>query len=220
MRRNLSVALELFERAWAYLESDQRLKAEVDWQRRATLDSFCESDLLREAAWVILCGGFRESVVRRKFNYISLCFCDWESAELIAISAPACRAGALAAIGNVRKIDAIVGVARRVNDWGFACFKSEIIRNPIASLRRLPFIGPITAWHLAKNLGFEVAKPDRHLARLSRFLEFTDANELCDAIAQSVCQGINVVDLVLWRYAADGFPQLNSDLAQQIASSR
>jgi hypothetical protein len=218
VRRNLNLALELFERACAYFERNERLKAEIDWQRRATPESFNESDLLREAAWVILCGGFRESVVRRKFNYISLCFCDWECSELIITSAPVCRAGALAAIGNARKIDAIVGVARKVNDWGFVRFKSEILCNPIASLRKLPFIGPITVWHLAKNLGFRVAKPDRHLARLSRFLGFADAHELCDVIAQSVCEGINVVDLVLWRYAADGFPLLNSSIAQQMAS--
>jgi hypothetical protein len=219
VRRNLNVALKLFELAYAYFARDERLRAELDWQRRATPESFNESDLLREAAWVILCGGFRESVVRRKFNYISLCFCDWECSESIISSAPACRAGALAAIGNARKIDAIVGVARKVNDWGFVGFKSEILFNPIASLRKLPFIGPITVWHLAKNLGFRVAKPDRHLARLSGSLGFADAHELCQAVSKSVCEGINVVDLVLWRYAADGFPLLNSSIRQQVLLS-
>jgi hypothetical protein len=193
--------------------------AEVDWQRLLTPNTFRESDLLREAAWVILCGGFRESVVRRKFDYISLCFCDWESAESIIVSASACRKGAMAAIANGRKIDAIVDVARKVDAWGFAHFKSEILRNPIANLRKLPFVGPVTAWHLAKNLGFQVAKPDRHLARLSSFLGFANAHDLCEVISRSVCEAVNVVDLVLWRYAADGFPLPDSSIAQQVASA-
>src|SRR5208282_930315 len=28
------------------------------------------------------------------------------------------------------------------------------------------YIGPITSWHLAKNLGFNVAKPDRQIEQL------------------------------------------------------
>jgi len=37
-------------------------------------------------------------------------------------------------------------------------------------LQQLPFIGPVTAFHLAKNLGIEAVKPDRHLCRLSKLL--------------------------------------------------
>lgn len=45
--------------------------------------TFSESDLLGELAWVILCSGFRERVVRRIFGKISLCFFDWASAATI-----------------------------------------------------------------------------------------------------------------------------------------
>jgi hypothetical protein len=207
--KELQLALKIFERAQEYSQSKARLRIEAEGQRFARPESFQESDLLREAAWVILCGGFRESVLRKKFDYISLCFCDWESAEAIVNAAPLCRVSAMAGIGNARKISAIVEAARQINDFGFVSFKSEILRDPILSLQKLPFVGPITAWHLAKNLGFDVAKADRHLTRLSRLLGFHDAHELCGTIAKSFGEAINVVDLMLWRYAADGFPSLD-----------
>jgi hypothetical protein len=35
-------------------------------------------------------------------------------------------------------------------------------------LQTLPWIGQITKYHLAKNLGLDFCKPDRHLVRISR----------------------------------------------------
>ena len=60
----------------------------------------------------------------------------------------------------------------------------------------------VTCWHLAKNLGFQVAKPDRHLIRISKKAGFATPNDLCAAVAEVTGEPINVVDLVLWRYAA------------------
>lgn len=220
MRTRLDVALKVFACASAYTATSRWLRVELNWQRAAAPTEFREPDFLREAAWVILCGGFRESVVRRKFGYISLCFCDWESAVAIIKSAIACRAAALAAISNATKIDAILAVAQRVVDSGFARLKEEIIMDPIEKLQELPFVGPTTSWHLAKNLGFRVAKPDRHLSRLSEFLGFENAHELCDALSRSVREQVNVVDLILWRYAADGFPCLTPSIARRMTAFR
>jgi len=201
---NLESALEIFKRARAYVESSDS-RREVEWQRTRRVAQFTETDLLREAAWVILCSGFREAIVRRRFDYISLSFCDWETAGSIVKSAGACRASALASLGNAKKMDAIVGVAERIYRVGFVRLKQRILSEPINELRKFPFIGPVTSWHLAKNLGFEVAKPDRHLVRLCRSLGFCDVQELCRSIAQTVGEAVHVVDLVLWRYAVDGF---------------
>src|SRR5258708_37953186 len=74
--------------------------AEIGWQVRQEFHSFTESDLLREAAWVILCSGFRESTVRQAFGFISLCFCDWQSAVVICNCAPQCRATAIVGFKN------------------------------------------------------------------------------------------------------------------------
>lgn len=41
---------------------------EINWQLEQEFGAFTETDLLREAAWAILCSGFREAVVRRCFD--------------------------------------------------------------------------------------------------------------------------------------------------------
>jgi len=206
MRAKLSEAVRIYSKAARYC-SRTGLDQEVQFQRDANFEIFTETDLLRESAWVILCSGFRESTVRRLFDYISLCFCDWESAKAIVDADPACRLAAIKGFGNSRKVDAIANVAFTIVQLGFDSMKWAIHSNPIDGLQRFPFIGKVTSYHLAKNLGLDVAKPDRHLVRLASRIGFESAHELCESIARSVGESTRVVDLVLWRYLADA-PQI------------
>lgn len=176
---------------------------EIEWQASRAAGDFTESDLLRETAWVILCSGFRESVVRRIFNYISLCFCDWDSAACIVEHAPTCRSTALARFNNPRKIDAIIDVAGEVHSTGFGRMREQMLLDPLNTLMRFPFIGPATSIHLAKNLGWPFAKPDRHMLRLARHLGFADPQTLCESLAQSTGDPVSVIDIILWRYAVE-----------------
>lgn len=175
--------------------------AELAWQESLEPASFTESDLLREASWVILCSGFREAVVRRSFDFISLCFCDWESASAICKYAEHCEATALTRFANRRKISAIIETARLVEQIGFERFKLRVLADPIGSLKFLPFIGEITSFHLAKNLGFPESKPDRHLQRLASKLGFGGAADLCTLLSKMSGDSVQVVDSVLWRFA-------------------
>lgn len=67
----------------------------------------------------------------------------------------------------------------------------------------LPWIGPITSYHLAKNLGADVAKPDVHLKRLAD-REGVTAQELCERLAKETGYRAATIDIFLWRAAADG----------------
>lgn len=199
---NLEGALQVFADATAYM-TDAGRNAEVQWQRQVALHEFSETDLLREAAWVILCSGFRERVVRRVFDHVSLCFCDWESASAILDADPICRTAAMASFRNPIKLRAIVAAALHVNEKGFTAFKQAVLAAPLLELQRLPYIGPVTVWHLAKNLGLDVAKPDRHLGRISLKFGFDDTEHFCTAIAKAIGEQRKVVDLIVWRYLAD-----------------
>ena len=202
MTPDLASALSVFSMASDYVRA-AGLDAEVEWQRRTNLDRFTETELLRESAWVILCTGFREAIVRRIFGHISLCFCDWESSSAIVAADPACKIAARSSFRNEAKLNAIFGVAAFVHELGFQVFKTSVVSEPIRQLRRLPFIGPVTVWHLAKNLGLNVAKPDRHLVRLSNGLGFRDTEEFCSAIAEVSGEDVKVIDLIIWRYLVD-----------------
>lgn len=64
----------------------------------------------------------------------------------------------------------------------------------------LPHIGGITKYHLAKDLGCDVAKPDRHLVRIaSKYGLTTEA--LCKKLSEETGDRIAAVDFILWRAA-------------------
>ena len=199
---NKTLALNIFADAVRHVER-RGSHHEVEWQRSVHFRDFDESDLLRQSAWVILCSGFRVSTIEQIFDYISLCFCDWESAHAIVLTYPACRDAALASFNHRSKLNSIVEIAQRVHREGFHVVKRKILCDPIGELQTFPYIGRITAAHLAKNLGWDVAKPDRHLARFSEHLGFSSVRDLCNTIAAATGEAVNVMDLILWRYLSD-----------------
>jgi len=202
MRADLTAATCFFSKAYSYVQH-AGLSAEVDWQREVDFAGFTERELLREHAWVTLCSGFRESVVRRAFDHVSLCFCDWESAASIVSAGDICCATAASSFANRLKLKGIFSAAKYISEVGFDEFKQLVLADPINQLQKLSFIGPITSWHLAKNLGLDVAKPDRHLIRLSERLGFRNADHLCRELAAITGEQAKVVDLIVWRYIAD-----------------
>ncbi len=213
MASDRTAALTFFSAAWAYVE-EAGLGAELAWQRTVDFASFTETHFLRETAWVILCSGFRESIVRRIFDHVSLSFCDWESAKVIVEAKNDCRTSALASFKNERKLDAVVRTADLVYECGFSTFKQRVLLDPIVQLQSLPYIGSITSLHLAKNLGLDVAKPDRHLVRLARQFGYTSTSDLCSDIANATGEQVKVIDLALWRFMADVRPPLHGNQEQ------
>lgn len=174
---------------------------EIDWQDSLSFEMCTESMFLREMAWVILSSGMRESVVRRKFLDISGAFFGWDSSAAIAEDKDECRNEALRHFNHKGKIDAIVTIAEIVSDSGFESFRLCVETGGADFLSQLPFLGPATSLHLAKNLGFQVAKPDRHLLRIAEAAGYSSPQQMCSDISSIVCDRVPVVDLVLWRYA-------------------
>ncbi len=68
--------------------------------------------------------------------------------------------------------------------------------------KSIPWIGGITCYHLAKNFGAPVAKPDVHLQRLADRHSLPPQN-LCEEIASKTGFKIGTVDLILWRGCAE-----------------
>jgi len=174
---------------------------EIRWQDHLRISTLRESDFLREAAWVVLSAGMREEVIRRKFPALSEAFCSWLSAHEIVANATRCRQTASSVFNHPRKLDSIVDIARSVDRSGFEVLKDRIRSEGISFLRSLPYMGPATSYHLAKNIGLDVAKPDRHLLRMCAVAGYSDPEQMCLAISQASGDRISIVDLVMWRYA-------------------
>jgi hypothetical protein len=192
--------------ASVYLDAKQRVIEagfawEIDWQSSVDLARITESDFLREAAWVILCAGMSEGIVRRHFGKITEAFLGWESAIAIAEARSSCEQEALLVFNHRGKVAAITRVAESLVDTGFDHLRDRVLLEGPDVLQQLPFIGPVTALHLAKNIGLPVAKPDRHLLRIAVALHYSSPSEICRKIAVVIQEPIAVVDIVLWRFA-------------------
>lgn len=176
-------------------------ESELDWQQGLDFINSQESDFLREAAWVILSSGMREATIRMKFPKIASAFFGFKNATDIINNARKCRADAMESFGHAGKIDAIISIAFRIVIDGFDTIKSLTSHYGVKYLQSFDFIGPATSYHLAKNLGLNVSKPDRHLCRVAEVSGFDSVEELCEKISKITGDSVPVVDLVIWRFA-------------------
>lgn len=190
----------------AYLDARDKVVAEgygseIDWQESRSTATLSESEFLREFAWVVLSSGMRETVVRGVFPRIADAFLGWRSAAVLVARESSCRRRAIRVYNHGPKIDAILSTARRVTELGFLDFRERVERERIAFIKTLDYMGPATSYHLAKNIGLEVVKPDRHLVRLAESAGCRSPDDLCGRIARETGDKLSVVDIVLWRYA-------------------
>lgn len=180
---------------------NEGFEAELDWQQELNFSNSQESDFLRETAWVILSSGMREKTIRKKFSMIETAFYGFKSASEITENSNNCRSEAISLFSHPGKIDAIISAAFRIDIEGFDSIKNSLSYYGVKFLQSFDFIGPATSYHLAKNLGLHVSKPDRHLVRVAEASGFESVSDLCEKISLITGDTIPVIDLVIWRFA-------------------
>ena len=174
---------------------------EIDWQAERRLDRIDEAEFLRESAWTVLSAGFREAILRQLFVPVCDAFLGMRSAAVIQANRARCRQAALKVFNHQGKVNAILDIASIVDEMGFEHVRRRIEQEQVRFLQTLPYIGSITSFHLAKNIGLPVVKPDRHLRRIAAAAGFRSPQELCQLISDRLGEPVPVVDVVLWRYA-------------------
>jgi len=133
---------------------------------------------LSEFIYVVLNAGMREQVARKIYNR----FIDTKK---------------LSEIGHPGKRDAISFALVNYVEWFETLQKSD---DPVEYLETLPWIGPITKYHLARNIGIDTVKPDRHLVRLAKRFNFSSPLVMCQEIQKETHDKLGVIDVILWRY--------------------
>lgn len=173
---------------------------ELVWQASRRPGSIDESEFLAEAAWVIMSAGLSERAVHASFDGVAASFLDFRSAQDIVQERAACCTNAMRHFRHPGKIDAIATCAQMVFEDGYSSFLQRVASDPLEVLDTIPYIGAVTARHLAKSIGFPVCKPDRHLVRTAKALGHS-VESMCETIGLAVGDAVQVVDVVLWRYA-------------------
>jgi len=174
---------------------------EVYSQERRSIDQICKSDFFREYAWVVLSSGLSEKVVLSVFPKLTKIFNNWRNPLKIIDNHTTLFPKALRVFRNKQKISALFEMARYLVDKSISFVTTLIKKHGLNYLMQFKYLGPATSAHLAKNIGFNFAKPDRHLMRICNHFGFSCVDTFCEEIAYITGDKKSVVDLILWRYA-------------------
>jgi hypothetical protein len=200
---NEELALDCFRAALAYVS--EHCPEELEWVRGITPELFDRMtcpEFLEEYCWVVYAAGFRVSTLTKKFGALKTAFCDF---DIDCICQMKSLDPALGVINNQRKAKGFVEGCRRIRGEGFENFKARVKTGGMDALQSLPYIGSVTKKHLARNIGLlDVSKNDVHLVRLVREFGACEVEELTSFLSEETGEKQGVVDLVLWRYCADG----------------
>lgn len=180
------------------LRSAGHADADIEWSENCAPPKNAIA-FAREAIFVICNSGMKNTVARRIYSKV----CDVigrNDSALTVFRHP----------GKAAAIDRI---------W---CFREKYFEeylaapDKVAFCETLPWIGGITKYHLAKNFGVQVAKPDVHLQRLADS-EGCTPQALCERLAQESGFKVATVDVLLWRACAVGIINSRAASAQQHA---
>jgi hypothetical protein len=172
-------------------------------------DEFAE-----ECIYVILAGGFRQKIARRKYDEIM---------NFINGGGKVLEINLLKIFGNVNKIRAIVKIWNNRENFRDGFYKLKTDGEKLNYLGKLPHIGEITKNHLARNLGISNVKYDVWIQRLGialgkanlqpSFPLSEDVKVLCDEmfvqIEKSTELNKGYIDVVLWKACQEGIFALN-----------
>ncbi len=168
-----------------YLDLRRRLadlgyRDEYDWAQTVKAPENADA-FAAEYVWVVLNSGMKYRVAEKIAERVWDAFAAGNRAQDV--------------FGHKAKAEAIDAFWKN-RDARFEEFQGET--DVVAFCRSLPWIGPITCWHLAKNWGQDVAKPDRWLVRVAEAAGET-VDGLCRRLSRESGDRVATVDLIIWR---------------------
>ena len=169
------------------------------------------ADFLAQYAWVIFVSGFGEHALRSREEGLRNAFRDYDLRSMLRNSS-AVMAEALRTFNNPSKVGAVIQCAERIGREGWEITR-DVLLGPqhLEFIDSLPFMGRATRLHLAKSIGYDLAKPDRHLVRLSSQHGYGDSLDSAQLfvrdMAEATGERVRTIDYVLWRASEQGMEQ-------------
>lgn len=168
----------------------------IDWARKGEK---CPDSLefWREYAYVVINSGMKNTVARGIYDRVREAVESGKSASSV--------------FGHINKCRGIDYVYHHRSEL-YEQWKTldslpltpECDEQKLRFLDDLPHIGGVIKYHLAKNLGMDVAKPDRHLVRIAA-AHNEDTHQFCRRLSEATGDRVALVDYVIWQCAALGW---------------
>jgi hypothetical protein len=172
-------------------------------------------EFAEECFYVILAGGFRQKVAKKKFGEIM---------DFINGGGKVCEENLLKIFGNANKIRAIVKIWNNRENFRNGFYELKTENEKLSYLAKLPHIGEVTKNHLARNLGISNVKYDIWIQRLGIALGNSnlkagfplneEVKAICDKMFAQIekTTGLNkgYIDVVLWKACQQGFLEIQS----------
>ncbi len=199
--------LDYYDRALTMASGNGSARRFLSWVRHRRHPTEADPEyFLAEYTFIVSAAGFRESTVQKRFDALRIALGNFDLTRLKEMSAEAIEAAYMEhMLRNRTKARAVAKTLGRftARTWEF----DELMRRLEATkdvdvLTQLPYIGDALKYHLARNLGLDVAKPDVHMLRLAERFGFSpDAagvQAMCEHVAESRPDRVGTIDYVLW----------------------
>ena len=194
---------EYFKKAYAFVKKFHR--QELDFIQSTKFEKVDEDFFFKEYIWVVYASGFSAKVVSKMHPQLVDAFGYFDQLSQRNFDGVFDRVKSICK--NRQKAKAVHSMAvlmsLKLETQIWDEFKNSELNSP-EKLVKLPYIGKITCYHLARNIGLlNFVKPDLHLVRMADHWGCANAVELCKAV-QPKGMPLGIVDLIFW-YAASTF---------------
>jgi len=205
------------------LKESPETKNMLDHYDGLSLENLSDSYIFRELCWVIYCSGFRFDIVKKYWPSLSKGYCFFDvhkvASFLSDIENHAYEICRISGFNNLKKAKWCIQNAQRIielnhekGDFGGlkGFFRHISLKEPFELVEFAPIlvkdlkfkgIGNTTIFHLLKNFGINIFKPDIHVRRfLANIGLIKNDNSLfkdiCSAMQYlSDCTGLNIIEL-------------------------
>lgn len=181
-----------------YVKNVEHLKDLMNKKPYKTINT---DGFLREYLWVVFTCGFKADTVKKHWTEIKSMCCDFDISKTKQYSFDELLE--MSPIKNKKKVKAVKKSCEIIND----CFINKVhniegAENAKSLLKKLPFIGEVTVYHIMRNIGIDCFKPDRHIVNIKEELGISGEDLFNIILSECEEEFIGVVDHILWRAAA------------------
>jgi len=224
-------ALQIIQHMCQYTDDiNSETKKMINLYDGLSLENISDSDIFSELCWVIYTSGFKYDIIKKYWPTIRESYCLFDVNKVASFlsdieyfSKKICE---ISGFNNLKKANWCIQNAKRIielNDENenYSGLKGYLInlsmKKPVEIIEQVPIIvdylqfkgiGQINIFHLLKNVGIKIFKPDIHVRRLLYNIGLINDNnkslrDIYNAMQYlSHCTGFDIVvlDTILFNY--------------------